>query len=436
MGFLIIELLRRESIATRFRVKGRTLVCEQSLRLPAGDAAGVAPFLQGGDEDDTVILALDPALFSCRETTLPLIDRRKLREILPLELKGETASDTDDLIFDSIVRKDGTQLALWGRTQELAARIKLLTTAGVEPQGVTSSLFAWHHLLPPDAAGRTVMVADSCGAALYDNNEPLFFRPFWGEEPGVEIQRTITALQLSDGVTVERVYLLGGVAGTEIPPGCEGFWLPLPLSTELSGAFGGDSEAALAGAAAWGVVRAVRKGDLVNFRHGLLACASGTQKIRKKLLVSAILAVVALLIFSADLGIRYWFVRKDLDSLNRSIGATYREIFPKRKKPVDEVAEVKSEIRRLSGVGSGISPLGVMKKLAEIKGNDIAGFYETEIDGNQLRLKGDASTLQAVTDFKNRAGAVLSGVELGEIRTKPDGSSSFSLRGTLKEEAR
>lgn len=87
-------------------------------------------------------------------------------------------------------------------------------------------------------------------------------------------------------------------------------------------------------------------------------------------------------------------------------------------------------------MGSGISPLGVMKKLAEIKGNDIAGFYETEIDGNQLRLKGDASTLQAVTDFKNRAGAVLSGVELGEIRTKPDGSSSFSLRGTLKEEAR
>jgi general secretion pathway protein L len=439
MGFLIIELLRDESIATRFRVSGRTVICEQSQRLPAGDEAGLPELLRAvtpRHEDDTVILAVDPALFSCRETTLPLTDRRKLREILPLELKGETACDTDDLIFDSIVRSDGSQLAVWGRKRELTARIERLVTAGVEPQVVTAALFSWHHLLPSDTTGGTLLLADSFGLMLYRGQELFFFRTFWGKEAGTEIQRTITARELTDGVMPEQVYLLGDLAGMEIPSGREDLWQPLPLSTELVNSFGGDRTAALAGAGAWAMVRAFRKGDLVNFRHGDLAGASGSQRVRKKLLVSALLAVVAVLICCADLGMRYWFVKTELDSVNRSIGATYREIFPNRKKAVDEVGEVKSEIRRLSGVGAGISALTALKKLAELKGNDIAGFYETEIDGNQVRLKGDAVTIQAVTDFKNRAGTVLNGVEVGEIRTKPDGSSSFSLRGTLKEEVR
>lgn len=438
MGFLIIELLRHASIVTRFRVSGRRIVCEQSEGLPAGDEAGLAALLEAAAarrEDDTVILAMEPALVSCREMSLPLSDRRKLREILPLELKGETACDTDELIFDSIVRGDGTQLAVWGRKREISARIELLAAAGVDPQSVTVSFFSWRHLLPSDAAG-TVLLADPSGAAIYRDGEPLVFRPFWDEEPGTEIGRTIAALELTGGTAVERVCLLGGLAEGAHPRGMEDAWTPLPIAAELADAFGGDRAGAVAGAGAWAIVRAARKGDLVNFRHGALASAAGSRKVRKKLLVSAVLAATALLIFCADLGMRYWFVRKDLDSLNRSIGSIYREIFPARKKAVDEVGEVKAEIRRLSGVGTGIGALATLKKLAEIKGSDIAGFYETEIDGNQVRLKGDAATIQAVTDLKNRAGSVLSGVEVGEIRTKPDGSTSFSLRGSLKEEAR
>ena len=440
MGFLIIELLRRETVATRFRVSGRKIVCEQSERIPAGSGADLSAFLEaaavGRQEDDTVILVVDPSLLSCREVALPLTDRRKIREILPLELKGETACDTDELIFDCVMRGDGTQLAVWGRKRELSARIELLAAAGLDPQVVTASLFHWRHILLPEANGETVLVADPSGAALYRGGEPLLFRTFWGEDPVAEIDRTIAALELSEGMTVDRVYLLGELAGLDLPAGTADTWLPLPVSAELEAAFGGDRPAAVARAGAWALVRAARKGDLVNFRHGELACVSGSRTVRKKLLVSAVLAAAAVLIFCADLGMRYGFIRKDLDSLNKSIGAIYREIFPNRKKAVDEVGEVKSEIRRLSGAGAGIGALAALKKLAEIKGDDITGFYETEIEGNQVQLKGDARSIQAVTDLKNRAGAALAGVEVGEIRTKPDGSASFTLRGTLKEEAR
>ena len=37
-----------------------------------------------------------------REIELPISDRRKVRDILPLELKGETAVDTDELVFDAL----------------------------------------------------------------------------------------------------------------------------------------------------------------------------------------------------------------------------------------------------------------------------------------------------------------------------------------------
>ncbi len=439
MGFLIIELLRRGAIATRFRVSGRTVICEESEELPAGDEAGLLQLLHSPSlrrENDTVILAVDPALLSCRETALPLTDKRKLREILPLELKGETACDTDDQIFDSIVRGNGTQLAVWGGKRELSARIELLQTAGIDPQGVTASLLAWRHLLPPDAAGGTFLVADPSGAAIYRDGELLFFRTFWSPEPMTDIRQTVMALELTEGVNVARVYLLGELAGMPIPAETGDVWMPLPVSTELEGVFGGDRRLALLRAGAWAIVRAARKGDLVNFRHGDLASASDSLRVRKKLFVSAFLAALALLIIFADLGLRYEFVRKDLDSLDKSIGTVYREIFPNRKKAMDEVGEVKSEIRKLSGISAGVPPLAVLKKLAEIKGNDILGFYETEIDGDQVRLKGDAATIQAVTDLKNRAGSLLNGVEVGEIKTKPDGSSSFSLRGTLKEGGR
>ena len=71
MGFLIIELLRRESVSTRFRISGRKIVCEQSERIPAGSGADLPAFLEAAAaarrEDDTVILAVDPSLLSCRE---------------------------------------------------------------------------------------------------------------------------------------------------------------------------------------------------------------------------------------------------------------------------------------------------------------------------------------------------------------------------------
>jgi general secretion pathway protein L len=155
---------------------------------------------------------------------------------------------------------------------------------------------------------------------------------------------------------------------------------------------------------------------------------------QRKLRLSLILAVALVLLLFVEAGLRYFLVKQDLDSLNASIRTIYREVFPNRKKPVDEVGELRSEIKRLGGASGRSNVLGALKKLAEIKGDDVTGFVETSIEGKQVRLQGDARSIQAVNDFRNRAAALFSDAEVGEIKSRPDGSVTFTFRGAIKEE--
>src|SRR6185369_6711191 len=104
----------------------------------------------------------------------------------------------------------------------------------------------------------------------------------------------------------------------------------------------------------------------------------------------------------AEAGVRYFIVQRDLSSLDGSIRAIYKEVFPTRKKPVDEVAELKAEIKRLGATGSeGI--LAILKKLADAKGDDPREIYEVEFDGSQITGKGYDRSAQGVNEFKAKA---------------------------------
>jgi general secretion pathway protein L len=75
----------------------------------------------------------------------------------------------------------------------------------------------------------------------------------------------------------------------------------------------------------------------------------------------------------------------------------------------------------------------VLKQLADAKGNSINGLYEAEVEGNSLRIKGDARSAQAVNEFKAVLAPLMAAIELGEVKSRPDGTVTFALTGTLKE---
>jgi general secretion pathway protein L len=145
------------------------------------------------------------------------------------------------------------------------------------------------------------------------------------------------------------------------------------------------------------------------------------------------LAATAIVLLFLYKGLQYREARSDINSLNVSISLIYREIFPSRAKAVDELSEIKGEIRKLTGGGDSSSVLDLLKQVAEAKGTTINGLYEAELEGRILRIKGDARSAQAVNEFKSALSGRMATIDLGEIKGRPDGTVTFSLTGTLKE---
>ncbi|BDV44775.1 type II secretion system protein GspL [Geotalea uraniireducens] len=435
MTYLIIERTATAIAVSRFlRQRGELVFQGEENREVATDSE--LPDLLGelvppAAADARVIWALPFSQLFSRELDMELRDRRKLREILPIELRGETALESDELVFDGLPLASDAVLALWGRKHDLATAIRIGTEAGAEPEAVTASPLHWQLLLPDADRTGTVALCDGTALAVYRDGEPLFFRPLPG---GVdEIDRTLASLEIGKGITIDRLYLHGALAPSDMPAAGTTPIAPLPLTGALAAAFGDDEATARRRAGAWALAEALHADTIISFRSGDLAYTKGRERLKRQLRLPAILALLLLVLLAADSGLRYTLVKRDLASLNASIGAIYHELFPTRKKSVDEVAELRAEIRKLGAASARSAVLDTMKKLAEAKGNDISGLYEVEIDGSQLRVKGDARSAQAVSDFKNRLAGFVSGTELGPITSKPDGSVTFSIRGSIKE---
>lgn len=426
MTYLILEWTGTELVASRFLQRRGELIFQGAENRTAATDAELADALRElspAGTDCRIALSLPLDRLFLREMELPIRDPRKLREVLPLELRGETALETDELAFAGLPLAGGQILALWGRKRDLAAAIGAAAAAGVEPEVLSASPLHWGALLPA-VTGETVALANDSALAVFRNGEPLFFRALTGEE---EVSRTLALLELGKGITVDHTYRLGIPDHAGAPP--------LPVAGSLADAFGGDEEAARRHGSAWCLAAAVARGDAVDFRAGDLAWTRGREKARRQLRLPLALAALLILLLAADAGIRYTLVQRDLASLDASIGAIYREVFPGRKKGVDEAAEMRAELKRLGAAGGASRVLETLNRLAGAKGDDILGLYEVEVDGSQVRLKGDARSSQAVSDFKNRLATMLSPAEVGQITSKPDGTVTFALRGTVKEEA-
>jgi general secretion pathway protein L len=434
MDYLIIRIDEDKVTAARFSFSGRSatlggaalFTLDSGMDLPAV-AAEIAAGISGSPR---VIVCLPSALFAQRTIELPLTDLRKVREILPAHLQGEIALPAEEAVFDVLPASKGRYLALWAKRNEIAAVIEVFREAGCEPQVISSDVFGWSCL--PGIPSHCV-VTDGTAVAVIAEGRLAYVRALDGVEPHKQLIATLSALEFSGETVPSQLVIFG--EQSEALTAIKGLPLevaPLKLSDHLAVLF--RTEAAFQQSVGlYAVACASHAGDLADFRRGELAWTAGNEKLRKKLVLTAVLLTVTVVLLFVYKGLQYRAIKADSVSLNNSIASLYKEIFPTRTKAVDELAEVKGELRKLAGVENSSAVLDVLKKLAEAKGATINGLFEAELEGRTVRVKGDARSAQAVNEFKTALSGLISTAELGEIKSRPDGTVSFSLSGMLKE---
>ena len=433
MDYLILQIEDKLLTVARFGMSRRSaeLIAAASIVLDeerslADAVRNVAENMSGSPR---VVLCLSPVLFAQRSITLPFNDLRKVRAVLPSHLQGEIALPVEELALGVLPDGEGRFLALWARTSDIGAAMIPFREGGLEPQVVSSLPFALAALpgIPPDCA-----VCSGNTLAVLSSGHLTYFRAFNSAVTTPMIAATLSALELSAGSQPPRLCLIG--AGRELAAADT---LPLPVEVvevppELGHLFKNDETFhQLAGL--YAVAQASYADTLPDFRQGELAWTAGDARLRRKLLLTGILAAVIVLLLFTGKWFQYRAASADIASLNKSIESMYHEIFPTRSKAVDEISEIKGEMRKIGGIESSGGYLDVLKKLADAKGNSINGLYESELEGRTLRLKGDANSAQAVNEFKAALAPLLSVSELGEIKSRPDGTVTFRITGTLRE---
>ncbi len=434
MDYLILQVEEERVTAARFRMSGRSseLLGASMLELDGEHSlnGAFAQIANGVAGSPRVILCLPPSMFAMRTVSLPLDDLRKVREVLPAHLQGELSLPVDELALDAISAGNGSFLALWAKKSDIGNSIELCRAAGLEPQVISSLPFADNFIqgVPADCA-----LYDGNALTVISSGKLTFFRALDSASAQLMIPATLSALELAGAKLPARICLIGPETSQLAGAGI----LPLPAEhlrapDDTGHLFKNEATfQQLAGLHA--VARACQAGALPDFRRGELAWTAGDAKIRKKLVLTCVLAALVIAVMFVSKGLQYRSLSADIVSLNKSISGMYREIFPNRAKAVDELAEVKGEIKKLAGAESSTGYLDLLKKLAEAKGSTINGLYEAEAEGRNLRIKGDARSAQAVNEFKSALMPLLATVELGEVKSRPDGMVTFSLTGTLKE---
>ena len=99
MFITVIQKKTDEFILSRFQARRGSLIFLKGARHQLDDPeTSVEEILATWADEcrsDRTVLALPPDLLSLREIDLPISDRKKGRELLPLELKGEMATEVE-----------------------------------------------------------------------------------------------------------------------------------------------------------------------------------------------------------------------------------------------------------------------------------------------------------------------------------------------------
>jgi general secretion pathway protein L len=343
--------------------------------------------------------------FSQRIMGFPFADRKRVEKALPFEVEDSVPFPLDDVIIDHIVlgkektEKDAEQkqetpvLGIMLPKEVLRRHLELLASAGIDPQVVVPSyvgLYAVSSMIRMEGSDLLICGRDLC---LMRGGAVKSIRSFSDSGATGGLRHTLLAIEAEQKEKVEKASLLCGDGDLEVALTEMGITVGQAVP-ELRGKKAADP-------VSLGLAMTVD----MNFRRGEFTYHLADEGARRRKRTLIIAGAAAAVLFAVNLGVKIYMVRTTYGKLDGEIRQIYRQTFPDAKSTVDPVRQLRSslaEARKKFGVlGSGGSALDVMRAVTDGIPKEVSvSFQEFNLEGDRLKLQGDAGSFDSVDRIK------------------------------------
>ena len=383
-----------------------------------------------------IVSSIPGGFFSQRVLTLPFADRKRIEKALPFEVEDLVPFGLDDVVLDHLLlagagakgEAGSPVLCMMLPKAVLSRHLDLLAGAGIDPQVIVPSyagLSVVAHMMPAEPDTLLVCGRDAC---LASDGALKALRSFSGNGPTGGLRHVLQAVETDCKLKVEKARLLiddeasravladAGLAVDQITPEINGRKAQDPVSLGI----------ALL--------------DGVNFRRGEFAYRAadeGTRRSRRVIIAAGAVAAVLLIV---NLSVKLTIVRQDYGKLDGEIREIYRQTFPDGRQAADPLRQMRDKLseakKRFGALGSGSSALDVMKTVTDGIPKEVrVGFTEFVLEGDRLKLQGEAASFEAVDKIKAelQKSPLFTDVAVQDTRMGVDNKVKFRFEIKLKQ---
>ncbi len=177
------------------------------------------------------------------------------------------------------------------------------------------------------------------------------------------------------------------------------------------------------------------KTPTINLRRDEFEYTRDIAKTRKSLKVTAVLAILFMLVVTADVLFKIISTRYEIAVTKNDIRKRYQELFPGEKSIVNELHQLKSHFKELKGkedIYIGVSPLDLLLNLSRVDRQGIV-FNEITLDSENIILKGEAPSLGDVQQIQDRLNPVFADVTISDSKASAQGRMLFTMTAKGKK---
>jgi type II secretory pathway component PulL len=393
---------------------------------------GKAPEEDFGGVFGDVYLSLPPTELSLRVLTLPFTDRSRIKEVLPFELSGSLPFDVSDAVVDGVLLGDGKVLAVAMEKSVLSGYLDALEGSGLDPAWVGTAFLSMpgyiEDLYKP---GGTAAFISRDLLTVGREGKTVFFNSF-ADPAGLKLSLNYLG---AEGINIDKVFFEGvsdKALGQILGPGVTTERLALP----------GGSEGWLAGAFA--LMETLRKGKIgetVDLRTGEFEYTKRQALARKRLKLTAILAVFIAALLAGDLYLKYMRHSGELAAYELALRTEYLKLFPAERGKagsIDGLYLLNAKLKALEGeakvIGGGVSALKILSRLTDAAGASPEmkiTLFEVAVGDGRLNARGEGASFEAANRYKEALSGLFMDVKLSDVSSKAAGGVSFSLTLTI-----